>query len=265
MIIAHDAGVEITLDGGKSWLMPPLPIAQFYHVACDTSVPYRVMGTMQDVGSASGPSNSLAAEGIVTSDWHPVGGGEAGHVAPDPSDPAVVYAGEYGGIVTRYDRRTRQARNVTAFPFDPSGIAPAELKYRFQWTAPIVVSRHDSQVVYHAANVVFRTQNGGQSWDKVSDDLTRNDKNKQKWSGGPDHRRQHRRRDLRDGLRPGRIAARQENPLGRQRRRPRPRLAGRRLHLEERHGQRARPARLGGGRVRRAVAVRRRGGLPRRR
>jgi len=185
MITAHDGGVDLSTDGGKTWSAPPLPIAQFYHIACDNSVPYRVMGCMQDMGTASGPSNSLGGAGILLGDWHSVGGGEAGFAVPDPSDPNIVYAGEYGGFISRYDHRTRQARHVGVFPYDPSGHGAEDLKYRFQWTSPILVSKHEPKTVYHAANVLFRTTNGGQTWDKVSGDLTRNDKNKMKWSGGP--------------------------------------------------------------------------------
>lgn len=185
MIEANDGGVDISHDGGKTWFAPPLPISQFYHVSCDNSVPYRVLGNMQDLGTASGPSNSLCGRGIRLADWHTVGGGETGFAVADPSDPNIVYSGEYGGYLSRYDHRTRQARNISAWPINPSGITPAEMKYRFQWTAPVVVSVHDPKTVYHAANVVFRTTDGGQSWDKISGDLTRDDKSKQKWSGGP--------------------------------------------------------------------------------
>ena len=185
MITAHDGGVDISTDGGKTWRAPPLPIAQFYHVACDTSVPYRVMGCMQDIGTASGPSNSLNSKGILVGDWYDVGGGEAGYAVPDPTDPNIIYAGEYGGYISRYDHRTRQTRHVGVYPYDPSGHGAEDLKYRFQWTSPILVSKHDPKTVYHAANVLFRTTNGGQSWEKVSIDLSRNDRNKQKWAGGP--------------------------------------------------------------------------------
>ncbi len=185
MIVCNDGGVDISTNGGKSWHASPLPIAQFYHIACDNSVPYRVMGCMQDQGTASGPSNSLCSAGIVLGDWHHVGGGEAGFAIPDPFNPNIVYAGEYSGIITRYDHRTRQARHVGIYPFDQSGHGGDVMKYRFQWTAPVLVSRHSPGVVYHAANVLFRTKDGGQTWDKISLDLTRDDKNKQRWSGGP--------------------------------------------------------------------------------
>ena len=185
MIDSNDGGVDVTTNGGETWFASPLPIAQFYHIGVDTRTPYHVMGTMQDVGTASGPSNSLHSGGINLSDWHSIGGGETGFTVPDPTDPNIVYAGEYGGYITRYDHRTRQARNVGIYPFNPSGHDPAHLRYRFQWTAPILLSPHDPKTIYHAANVLFRSTDGGESWQAISGDLTRNDKSKQKWSGGP--------------------------------------------------------------------------------
>ncbi len=185
MIEANDSGVSITADGGKTWATPPLPISQCYHVSADTRNPYHVLTCMQDIGSAAGPTRSLKSGGIGQGDWYAIGGGEAGFAFADPSDPNVVYAGEYGGILTRYDHRTGQARNVTVNQSDPSGIDPAKMKYRFQWTAPVLISKHDPKTVYHAANVLFRTRDAGRTWDAVSGDLTRNDKQKQQWSGGP--------------------------------------------------------------------------------
>jgi photosystem II stability/assembly factor-like uncharacterized protein len=184
MIVANDGGVHISRNGGGSWFSPPLPIAQFYHVSADSRRPYWVAGAMQDLGTAQGPSNSLARN-IALSDWHDVGGGEAGWVVSQPDDPNIVYAGEYLGIITRYDYRKRDARNVTAWPDNPSGHGAEDMKYRFQWTAPIAASPHDPKVIYHGAQVVFRTRDGGAHWDAISPDLTRNDKTKQKWAGGP--------------------------------------------------------------------------------
>ncbi len=185
MITAHDGGVSVSTDGGKTWFTPELPIAQFYHVATDTSVPYRVHGAMQDMGTASGPSNSLKSGGIGAGEWFDVGGGEAGHTQSEPGNPDIVYAGEYLGIFTQFDHRTGQARNTSAYPENGSGHGPADLQHRFQWTAPILVSPHDPKTTYHAAEVIFKTQDGGQTWTTISGDLTRNDKTKQQWAGGP--------------------------------------------------------------------------------
>ncbi len=152
MIDSNDGGVDITTNGGETWVAPQLPISQFYHIACDNSVPYRVMGTMQDQGTASGPSNSLSSQGISLSDWHTVGGGETGFAVPDPDDPNIVYAGEYGGYISIYDNRTKQARNISIYPTNPSGKAAEELRYRFQWTAPITVSPQASFPPFGAAD-----------------------------------------------------------------------------------------------------------------
>ncbi|MFL5241026.1 MAG: WD40/YVTN/BNR-like repeat-containing protein [Gemmataceae bacterium] len=185
VIDSNDGGVDISTNAGETWYAPPLPISQFYHIACDNSVPYRVSGCMQDLGSACGPSNSLSAAGIGLGDWFEIGGGEAGFTAPDPADPEIMYAGEYGGIITRYNHRLRQARNISVYPTNPSGHGGEDLKYRFQWTAPILVSPHDPKTIYHAANVVFKSTDAGQTWQAISGDLTRDDKSKEKWSGGP--------------------------------------------------------------------------------
>jgi photosystem II stability/assembly factor-like uncharacterized protein len=184
VIAGNDGGVDLSSNGGETWYAPPLPIAQFYHVSVDTRTPYRIAGAMQDFGTAQGPSMGPGG-GIPLAEWYVVGGGEAGHVVSDWRDPNVVYAGEYLGIITRYDHRTQQSRNISAWPENPSGKGGEDMRYRFQWTAPIAISPHDSNVVYHGAQVVFRTANGGQSWDAISPDLTRNDRSKQKWSGGP--------------------------------------------------------------------------------
>ncbi len=185
IIASNDGGVDVSLDGGESWYAPALPISQFYHVNVDDRVPYHVHGNMQDLGTASGPGNSLSRNGITRFDWHDVGGGETGHSASVPGEPDVVYAGEYFGYLSRYDHRTRQTRHVGIYPMDVSGQGAEEFRYRFQWTAPMIVSRHDPDVVYHGAQFLMRTGDQGMTWTAVSPDLTRNDKSKQKFSGGP--------------------------------------------------------------------------------
>lgn len=185
MANANDGGVEISWNGGASWFQAAIPISQFYHVSADNRVPFHVAGAMQDIGTAQGPSDSLSSGGIRNGEWWGVGGGEAGWVVSDTADPNIVYAGEYGGIITFYDHRTRKARNVSAFPDNPSGHGAEDFRYRFQWTAPIHVSPHDPKTIYHGGNVVFATRDGGVTWKAISGDLTRNDKSKQKWAGGP--------------------------------------------------------------------------------
>lgn len=184
MIDSDDGGVNISVDGGESWVEPPLPISQFYHVSVDNNVPFSVAGAMQDIGAAQGPSRT-ASKGIRNSDWYGVGGGESGWVVSDTSDPNIVYAGSYGGYLTRFDRKTGQERVIGIYPEDSTGHGAVDLKYRFQWTAPTATSPHNPRVLYHASNVLFRTEDAGQTWTAISPDLTRNDKTKQQWSGGP--------------------------------------------------------------------------------
>ncbi|UCC39229.1 MAG: glycosyl hydrolase [Candidatus Aminicenantes bacterium] len=185
MINANDGGANVTYNGGISWTdQDNQPTAQFYHVTTDNHFPYRVYGAQQDNSTVRIASRTVGA-GIDKPDWHPVGGGESGHIAPRHDNPDIVYAGSYGGLITRWDYETRQTRIITAWPENPMGWGAAELKYRYQWTAPIVVSRFDSNVLYHAAQVLFKTTNEGQSWEIISPDLTTNDKERQKSSGGP--------------------------------------------------------------------------------
>ena len=185
MTVANDGGMAISVNGGESWWAVRPAIGQCYHVAADNRNPYHVACAEQDLGTSQGPSNSLSRGGIGASLWHDVGGGEAGHVVSKADDPDVVFAGEYLGIITRYDHKTGVSRNVSAYPENPSGHGAEDAKYRFQWTAPIAASPFDPNVIYHGSNVLFKTTDGGQTWTAISGDLTRNDKSKQKWAGGP--------------------------------------------------------------------------------
>lgn len=185
IINANDGGVEISTDGGSTWFAAAMPTMQFYHVSVDNSTPYKISGAAQDWGTFATAHNSLDYSGIDVGDWYGVGGGEAGHTQHHATDSNIVYAGEYGGAITRYDYRTRTTQNITVYPTNPSGRGAEDLRYRFQWTAPILLSPNDPNTLYHAANVLFKTTDGGKTWSTISGDLTRNDKSKQKWSGGP--------------------------------------------------------------------------------
>ncbi len=185
MINGNDGGACVSLNGGLSWSsLDNQPTAQFYHVTCDNHFPYRVLGAQQDNTTVRIASRTGGA-GIFATDWEPVGGGESGHVVARPDNPEIVYAGSYGGYITQWNGRTKTARVINPWPDNPMGWAAADLKYRFQWTAPILVSRFDPNVLYHAAQVLFKSTNGGQSWEIISPDLTTNDKSKQGPSGGP--------------------------------------------------------------------------------
>lgn len=185
MIAADDGGAHVSFDGGKSWSRQDnQPTAQFYHVTTDNAFPYRVYGAQQD-NSTVAIASRTSAPGIDRTDWYEVGGCESGYVAPHPKEPAVVYAGCYDGVLTRYDHRTGATREVSVYPDNPMGAGAEAMKYRFQWTFPIVFSPHDAGTLYAAGNVVFKTTNEGQSWQPISPDLTRNDASKLGPSGGP--------------------------------------------------------------------------------
>ncbi len=184
-IVGNDGGATVTYNGGKSWsTLYNQPTAQFYRVTTDNQFPYWVYGSQQDNSNVCIPSGVPGGE-IGRSDWHSAGGGESGWMAVDPNDPNIVYAGEYGGIITRYDHRTKQERVVMAWPQLADGHATSDLKYRFQWNAPIMISPNDPRAVYHASQILLRTKDGGETWEEISPDLTRNDKTKQGKSGGP--------------------------------------------------------------------------------
>ena len=185
IIVAGDGGLDISDDRGKTWFSPALPLGQFYHISADNRVPFYVSGSMQDLGAVQGPSNSLDEDGIRNSDWYHVGGGEAGWILSDSRDPNIVYAGDYSGFLSLYDNRTREAQDISVYPENTFGHIPAGLRYRFQYTAPIASSPENPNTLYHRAQVLFRTQDGGKTWKAISGDLTRNDKTKQQSSGGP--------------------------------------------------------------------------------
>ena len=185
MINGNDGGATVTVDSGKTWTTQEnQPTAQFYHVAADNQFLYYVYGAQQD--------NSTVAIASRTDDgyigrqhWYDVAGGESGYVVPDPRDSNIVYAGSGNGALTRWDKRTMQAQDVTVWPVDYSGHGAKDMKYRLGWTQPIVISPHDADVLYTSAEIVFKSTDHGRNWSAISPDLTRNDKSKQESSGGP--------------------------------------------------------------------------------
>jgi len=184
MIASNDGGVTVTLDGGKTWSRQDnQPTAQFYHVIADNRTPYYIYGAQQDnstVGIATRSDDGL----IDRSDWYPVGGGEAGYIAPYPPDPLIVYAADYEGLITRFDKRTGQLKNITNQMHLTDAGGAGVLEHRFQWTSPVMISPNDPETLYHAGEKLFKTTDGGVRWEAISPDLTRNDKSKQQPSGG---------------------------------------------------------------------------------
>jgi photosystem II stability/assembly factor-like uncharacterized protein len=184
LISGDDGGASVSADGGRTWTSQDQPTAQFYRVALDRDFPYNIYGAQQDNTTVRIPSRSSGAF-ITREHWWPVGGGESGWIAPSPKDSNIVFAGSYGGYLTRYDHRTRQTRAVNVWPDNPMGYGAEGMKYRFQWNFPILFSIHDPNVLYTAGNIIFKSTNEGQSWEAISPDLTRNDPSKLGPSGGP--------------------------------------------------------------------------------
>lgn len=194
MIVVGDGGLGISHNRGNSWLRIQLPVAQVYHVTTDNDIPYNVLTNRQDGPSMRGPSRTNVAGlfgggTIPTGAWRAIGGGESGFATPDPENSDIVWSsasgyGALGGVVTRYNVQNGQFRQVEVWPEFTAGHTAEQVKYRFQWTFPLLISPHDNNTVYVTSQVVHRTTNGGQSWEVISPDLTMNDKSKQQKSGG---------------------------------------------------------------------------------
>ncbi|MES3034404.1 MAG: sialidase [Gemmatimonadota bacterium] len=193
MIVAHDQGLSISQNRGRTWFRQRLSNAQIYHVTVDNEIPYNVLGNKQDEPSYRGPSNSRIQgfggdAGIPRGMWHSVGGGESGWATPDPTNSKLIWStasgsGMVGGIVVRFEEERRQFRNVEVWPQQSNGPADG-VKYRFVWDAPLLISPHDHNTLYTGSQHVHRTTDGGQSWQVISPDLTLNDRSRMGSSGG---------------------------------------------------------------------------------
>lgn len=185
MINANDGGANISFNGGKSWsTQKNQPTAQFYRVITDNRFPYYVYAGQQDNSSVAVPS-ATSGRGIDWSDWYRAAGCESAYLAFDPDNPIEVYGGCYQGLIEKLNVVTQKSRSIMAYEYLGLGSVAKDQKFRFNWNAPIFVSPHDPQTVYHAGNVLFKTNDGGDSWDIISPDLTRNDLEKQSWGSVP--------------------------------------------------------------------------------
>ena len=185
MIGANDGGAAITFDGGETWSSQyNQPTAQFYRVNVDNDYFYRVYGGQQDNSTVA--IRSFGDDGgIGRDDWMRTAGCESAHLAFDPDDPRYVYGGCYLGQIEEFDMQTETARDIRVYPELAFGVSASERKYRFNWNAPIVVSHHDPNVIYHAGNVVLKSTDRGNSWTEISPDLTRDDPDTQGPGGFP--------------------------------------------------------------------------------
>ncbi|NER12961.1 glycosyl hydrolase [Leptobacterium flavescens] len=185
MINSNDGGANVSFNAGESWSSQQFqPTAQFYRVITDNRVPYYVYGGQQD-NSAIAIASRTNDQGIDWKDWYSVAGCESAYLAFDPDNPEVVYGGCYQGIIEQWIKSSGEGKSIKEYPELALGNAPSDFKYRYNWNAPIISSPHDRNTIYHAGNVVFKTTDGGLNWEKVSPDLTRNNKDQQIPGGGP--------------------------------------------------------------------------------
>ncbi len=185
MIIGDDGGAQITYDGGETWTSyHNQPTSQFYRVTTDNSFPYRIYAAQQD-NSTVRIRHRSDGRSINEDDWEETAGGESAHIAVDPTDDDIVYGGSYDGFLTRVNHKTGTVRAINVWPDNPMGHGAEGMKYRFQWNFPIIFSKHNPKRLYTFSNHVHVSENEGQSWELISEDLTRNDPEKLVSSGGP--------------------------------------------------------------------------------
>jgi photosystem II stability/assembly factor-like uncharacterized protein len=190
MIEANDGGGTVSVNGGATWTDENFPTAQLYHVATTTDFPYHVCGAQQDNTTLCLPSSDWAnlrgARSRTLGDWmYDIGGGESGYIAPDPRNPNIFYAGSQGALLTRYDRSNGQIRDVQVYPRFFSGEPSSALPERWQWTYPIVFSPKEPGTLYTSSQHLWKTTDEGQTWQRISPDLTRADPATLGLSGGP--------------------------------------------------------------------------------
>ena len=185
LAIADDGGGQISNDGGDNWTTYfNQPTAQFYRVTTDNAFPYRIYGAQQD-NSTIRINHRTSSSSITERDWEPTAGGESAHLAPDPKNNDIVFGGTYKGYMMMKDHSNGQNRSVNIWPDNPAGSGAEVMKYRFNWNFPILFSPNDPNKLYAGSNYLHLSINGGQSWQTISGDLTRNIPETIKSSGGP--------------------------------------------------------------------------------
>ena len=192
LVNGNDGGGTISINGGQAWSEEDFPTAQFYHVITTKHIPYHVCGSQQDNSTAcvsSGAGGGFGGGGGGGGGGNPlyvVGGGEPGYIAADPKDLDVFFGGtNNGGFLTRFNRRTGQLREVNPYPRMFQGEPSSDVRERWQWTYPVIFSPVNPNVLYTSSQHVWKTTNGGQTWTRISGDLTRHDPKTMGPSGGP--------------------------------------------------------------------------------
>jgi photosystem II stability/assembly factor-like uncharacterized protein len=186
MILADDGGAVVSINGGKTWsTQSNMPTGQFYRINVDNGFPYRIYGGQQDNTSVSIAHRELGGWSIGSSSWRSSAGGESAFLAFDPDSPNLVMGGSYQGTIEVLDTKANASTQVMAAPIQYLGRDAKDNKYRFNWNAPIIWSKHEPGTFYHGAQLLLRTRDMGKTWDEVSPDLTRNEKSKQGRPGVP--------------------------------------------------------------------------------
>jgi photosystem II stability/assembly factor-like uncharacterized protein len=186
MIIANDGGAAVSYNSGQSWSRQNrMPTAQFYRVNTDNLFPYNIYGGQQDNSSVKISSLALGSGGIDEQNWSASAGGESAFLAFDPDDPRYVMGGSYLGTIEILDTKAKASTQVMAAPIQYLGRDSKDMKYRYNWNAPIIWSQHEKDTYYHGAQLLLRTRDKGVNWEEVSPDLSNNEKDKQGKGGGP--------------------------------------------------------------------------------
>ena len=186
MVIANDGGAAISFNYGETWsTQSNMPTAQFYRINADNVFPYNIYGGQQDNTSVRIPHLSLGRGGISEQDWTYAAGGESAFAAFDPDNPRYVLGGNYLGTIEVLDMDSKQDTKIMAAPIQYLGRAARDMKYLFNWNAPIIASLHEPGTFYHCAQLVLRTRDMGLTWEEISPDLTRDNDEKQGKGGGP--------------------------------------------------------------------------------
>lgn len=186
MVIANDGGAAISVNYGKTWSSQSnMPTAQFYRINVDNQFPYNIYAGQQDNTSVIISSRELGGWGITSRSWTSSAGGESAFLAFNPDDPRIVLGGSYQGTIEVLDTRARAGTNIMAAPIQYLGMDAKDMKYRFNWNAPIIWSKHEPTTYYHGSQYLLRTTDLGKTWTEASPDLTRNEKSKQGKGGGP--------------------------------------------------------------------------------
>ncbi|MDH5598584.1 MAG: glycosyl hydrolase, partial [Cyclobacteriaceae bacterium] len=186
MVISNDGGAAISFNEGETWSTQDImPTAQFYRVNVDNQFPYMIYGGQQDNTSVAISSMTLGRSSIDEQNWTYSAGGESAFLAFDPDNPRYVMGGSYLGTIELLDTKSNGSTNIMAAPIQYLGRDASDMKYRYNWNAPIIWSAHEPNTFYHGAQHLLRTRDGGISWEEISPDLTRNEKAKQGKMGGP--------------------------------------------------------------------------------